>query len=150
MLIAIAIGGFIYFKQSKREAIAQTKNPDFKELVKSNSCAGKKGCVLLYVTPWCPACISMSPMFQQLKAKMENDPEYGMKIIVGRERNAGDNEKMAEKYGKDSLIDSDNKIHDLLKVDRYPTLLLVESSGLITKKHQDAFLWAAPRYQLTP
>ncbi len=150
MLIALAIGGFIYFKQSKRDAIAQSKNPDFKELVKTNSCAGKKGCVLLYVTPWCPACISMSPMFQQLKAKMENDPEFGMKVIVGQEKNAGDNEKMAAKYGKDSLIDSDNKIHKILEIDRYPTLLLVESSGLITKKHQDVFLWAAPRYQLTP
>ena len=149
-LIAMAIGGFLYYKAGQRSSVAQTKTPEFKELVKTNSCANKSGCVLLYVAPWCSACLSMSPLFQQLKAKMENDPEYGMKIIVGQERNPGDNARMAKTYGEGVLIDSDNKIHKILEIDRYPTLLLVDSSGLITKKHQDVFLWAVPRYQLRP
>ncbi len=149
ILIAVAIGGFLYYKQGSRSSVAQAKNPDFRSLVQSESCAGKKACLLLYVTPWCPACISMSPLFQQLKQKMESDPEYGMKIIVGRERKSGDNEKMAARYGKESLIDGDDKYHSILEIDRYPTLLMVESSGLITRKNEDVIQWAAPRYQLT-
>ncbi len=97
-IIALVIGGILYYKQGMKTRAAQANTPVFKELIGSQSCAGKKACVLVYVAPWCPACISMSPLFQQLKAKMESDPEYGMKIIVGQERNPGDKERMASRY----------------------------------------------------
>ncbi len=151
VLIVIALGGgFLYLKKGGRSSIAQAKTPEFRALMQSQSCAGKKACVLLYVTPWCPACLSMSPLFQQMKQKMEGDPDYGMKVIVGQERSPGGNKQMAARYGVDSLIDGDNKILNVLEIDRYPTILLVESNGHILKKHQDVIQWAAPRYQLRP
>ncbi len=134
----------------KPDVTSLAKTPEYRELVATTSCAGKKSCVLVYVTPWCPACVSMTPLLQALQSKMATDSEFGIKMIVGMERNPGDNQEVALRYGKETIIDSDGRIHEMLQVTQYPTLLMVVSDGVIAKKNQDVLNWASGKYFARP
>jgi thiol-disulfide isomerase/thioredoxin len=150
IFIFLAAGCFYLWKQKQNVTSIPTQSPLYRELVSSRSCEKKSSCALVYVTPWCPACEQLSPILTQWKEKSLNDPEAGLKIIVGMERNSGDNKRIAERYGDNSLIDEDQRLHELLKIRHYPTIILVRKDGVIEKRDQEAIMWAAKKYELRP
>lgn len=150
IIIFFAAGCFLLWKQSQKEAAAPLKSAQYFELISNTTCEKKASCALVYVTPWCPACEQLSPLLFQWKEKSLKDPDAGLKIIVGMERNSGDNKKVAERYREHSIIDEDGSLHELLKIKHYPTIILVGKDGVIEKRDQDAIMWAAKKYELRP
>ena len=151
ILIILAAGCFLYWKHSRGPSdapIAAAKSPAFRELVTSTSCEGKEKCLIVYVTPWCPACEQMSPYLLKIQEKSKNDPELGIKMIVGQERSPGGNQKIADRYGDTTVIDLDLSVHQMLNVKYYPTILLVRQDGIISGRDNVAFEFAFRRYQL--
>lgn len=108
---------------------------------KNDSCAGKTSCLLVYVAPWCPACKSLDPILKMLVKS--SGGESGVKIVVGQGHASGDNEKLAETYGANGVVDADNSYHDKLKVRYYPTIFQFDAKGNVLKKDNDALQWAA-------
>lgn len=128
--------------------MATLKTPAFRELVTTTSCEGKASCLLVYVTPWCPACEQLSPYLLKIQEKSQPDSEYGIKMIVGLERDPGANQRIAERYGKTTVIDTDQSVHKILNIKYYPTILLVTKDGIISERDNKALEVAARRYQL--
>ena len=118
-------------------------NPTAAAMATTDTCATKKLCTIVYVTPWCPACAQVSPILQAWISKTKDHPEYGIKVIVGYGRNAGDNERTAANYGVNSVVDSDLSLANKLNIKYYPTFLLVNPAGTIIKKDQDVVKWAS-------
>jgi thiol-disulfide isomerase/thioredoxin len=151
-ILLLCVGIFAYWKlKVQRPAPGEIANtPAYHELITTESCAGKKSCVLIYVTPWCPACEQMSPFIQKWLAKAKDDPDYGFKVIVGMENARGDNQRLAKRYAPVSVIDHRRKIHDLLGVRYYPTLLMVKTSGEVDARDDKVIEWAMNRYNTGP
>jgi len=151
IMIIIAAGCFFFWKHTRKMAdapMATLKSPAFRELVSTTSCEKKAACFLVYVTPWCPACEQLSPYLLKIQERSKADPDFGIKMIVGQERNPGDNRRIADRYGSDSVIDEDQSVHKLLNVKYYPTILIVRQDGIISERDNKAIEVAFRRYQL--
>ena len=144
LMIVLAAGCFLYWKHSRRPESA----PMAKGLYSTTSCEGKTSCFLVYVTPWCPACEQLSPYLLKIQEQTKNDPEFGIKMIVSGERKPGDNQRIADRYGKSSVIDLDRSVHKMLNISYYPTILLVRQDGTISERDNKALEIAFRRYQL--
>jgi thiol-disulfide isomerase/thioredoxin len=118
------------FAQNKGAGKPTPQGQAFKELLSSGSCSGKRHCVVVYVTPWCPTCHSKEPMFKEWQSKLENDPGLGMKIVVGLERNQGDNKRYAEQYGSQAVIDQNSDIQKAINDPAYPNIYLMDGGEL--------------------
>lgn len=146
-MIFLAAGCFFYWKYT-RAPIPTLKTPAFKELVTTTSCEGKANCLLVYVTPWCPACEQISPYLRNIQEKSQSDSEYGIKMIVGQERDPGGNRRIADRYGKTTVIDEDLSVQKMLNVSYFPTVLLVRKDGSISERDNKALEVAFRHYQL--
>jgi thiol-disulfide isomerase/thioredoxin len=151
IIVFLCGAAFLYYKyRPVKEEFRVPNSPEYRELVSSTSCEGKKSCVLIYVTPWCPACEEMSPLIQQWLVKARNDADVGFKVIVGMENARGDNQRLAKRYAPVSIIDHRRKIHDLLGVRYYPTLFMVKTNGELLARDEKVVEWAMNRYNTGP
>ena len=151
IMITLAAGCFLYWKHSRNSVsapMATLKSPTAKELYSTTSCEGKASCFLVYVTPWCPACEQLSPYLQKIQEQTKSDPDYGIKMIVSGERNPGDNQRIADRYGQSTVIDQDRSVHKMLDIKYYPTVLLVRQDGTISERDNKALEIAFRRYRL--
>lgn len=150
-MIVVIAGCFLYWRSSRNSGdapLATLKTPAFKELMTTTSCEGKASCFLVYVTPWCPACEQLSPFLLKIQEKSQSDSEFGIKMIVGQERDSGGNQRIANRYGKTTVIDQDLSLHKILNISYYPTVLLVRQDGVIRERDNKALEVAAGRFKL--
>ena len=137
-IIVVALGYSHY--ERKKQFAAQL---EYSRTVATShdSCAGKKFCALVYVAPWCPACKSILPKLHTFSTNSANSKDYGFKLVVGRERNPGDNEKMAAPFGANGFVDKDSSIHSKLGINYYPTIFIQDQEGTTILKDNEAFRW---------
>jgi thiol-disulfide isomerase/thioredoxin len=107
-----------------------------------NVCTGKKLCAIVYIAPWCPACEQMSPILKTFLHKSQSVTEYGFQIIVGDERSPGQNGQKAQSLGDGVMIDGDRSLARSLNITYYPTFYVLDPTGKVLMKDQDAMTWA--------
>ena len=110
-------------------------------LTQTSECLGKKKCGIIYLAPWCPACNSIIPQLKIMLKNAESHPDFGLKIIVGRGRAAGDNFLKAKEIGEKVVVDDDGIYASTLNVTYFPTMLVVDGTNKVELKDQEAMHW---------
>lgn len=106
-----------------------------------DACAQKKMCAIVYLAPWCPACEQVTPMLMTFLKNAQNNPEYGLQVVIGAGRAIGDNENKAKALGLGTIVDNDNLIARALGVTYYPTFIVVDSTRSVKMRDQEAMEW---------
>lgn len=114
--------------------------------MRSEMCNGKKKCAVVYVAPWCSACESLLPQLITYSASAKKNPDYGMQVIVGFGREAGDNESKAEQIGDLTIVDNTSKMADELGVKYFPTIVVIDEANRIEFRDQDALAWIDQKF----
>ncbi len=141
-LAGLIIALTLFFSQQKiRDFLRPRPKTAPVQLTQSLECQKKNGCGVIYVAPWCPACNSMQPQIQQILQKSRENPDYGIVVIVGQGKEARDNFEKAQEIGEGTVTDDDSLYARALKIDRYPTFLVVDSQQKITHRDQAAMGW---------
>jgi len=90
-------------------------------------CVTKKKCLIVYVTPWCPACNSSEALIKRIRDDFKNSPEYGMMIVIG----VASQPELAGKaldLGENTFLDTENKFRKAAKIYAYPTWMVVDQN----------------------
>ncbi len=92
---------------------------------------GKRAIIVFWAT-WCPHCHDVLEMIHQMSAKLEQE---GIKVLLV---NAGESkEEVAayfarKQYDFDSFIDEENVLQQAYQLQGVPTVVFINSEGLIT------------------
>ena len=110
-------------------------------LSKTTSCAEKKFCLVIYAAPWCPTCKALMGSLVHWSTSTKNMKVLGVKIVVGQEKEPGQNKEMADKFGASGVIDQDGSIYQKLPGKGFPQAYLMKDEKIL-KFGQDAIQWA--------
>ena len=138
-LLAIGVGVF-YFKQ-KADAEDRRRSAEYQRVTASaggDNCTGKSTCVVVYVTPWCPACKQIKPHLVQALERSKTVQDSGFKVVVGQGKTPQSNEEEAMSYGAGAVTDNDGSQHRALAVESYPSFFVLDGNQKITMQGQDA------------
>jgi thiol-disulfide isomerase/thioredoxin len=138
-LAIITMFAILGYQQNKERWFSLKRIPE--KVAFNLKCEGKKQCLLVYVAPWCSACHQMTPSFQEFQNLSRQNPDVGIKIIVGAGRSVEENNQMAKNF-IESIVDHDLVIRDQLKVSYYPSIYLANDAGEIQLRDQAAMLKA--------
>jgi thiol-disulfide isomerase/thioredoxin len=138
ILLVVGLGLAVFFWKQRQDSSTKVLQERYRRQVAAgiDYCAGTEHCVLVYVAPWCPACKKMKPQFQTALEKKVRDG-YGFKIVVGKGSDS-ENEAEAGSYGPGAIVDQNDTIHSLYKVDEYPTFLILDSKQNLLMRGQEA------------
>lgn len=146
VISALILGFFAWQKHEARERAREER--EYSSAVTSNGgdpCTGKKFCALIYLAPWCPACKSQVPLYRDYVEKAKTRGDVGVKVVVGQGRRAGDNEAMAKLFGAAGLVDHDSSYLKKYRVDRFPSLYVLDAERTIILRQEEAFHWLAEK-----
>lgn len=137
-LIILLSVGYIY-----RDKIHTFISPTVvsKQIVSGDACSEKAMCAIVYMAPWCPACKQLQPAIISAMQALQHHPQNGIQVIMGGEKNPGDNARAASDFGPDVIIDQNGTLQTELNVTYYPTILVVNQKRDIVYKDQEAMKW---------
>ena len=92
MLILVAVVAGLYLKQ-RGDAESRRTRSEYQRAKASaaDNCSGKASCVVIYVTPWCPSCKQLKPLFVQGLDRSKTVTDTGLKLIVGQGKTSAAN-----------------------------------------------------------
>lgn len=96
------------------------------------SCLGKHRCVLVYVTPWCPACSATVPAIEKIRERWAHSPVYGLSVIIGNDESEKI-EATAAKIGEGTFVDKDDSVHGKFQIQGVPHWLVIDKDRKILK-----------------
>jgi len=92
-------------------------------------CKGKKACLVVYVSPWCPACKRQLPFIKEIASTVQGYPGIGLEVIMGWDRRAKLIE-MAQGLGLDALLDDRGSFAAAASVSSVPSWYLFSNGSL--------------------
>lgn len=99
----------------------------------ADPCDQKQRCVVVYVTPWCPACKSAIGFLNGLHDRLKSSPKVGMKVIVG-----GDEltrlRAMASSFNAATFLDSEDKFSSKTRINGVPTVWVIDGNSNILRR----------------
>lgn len=137
LLIMLCLGLFFYFRNlGPQEISRQSASALFttgEENAQASSCQGKSRCVVVYMAPWCGACVhfkaQLFPAFKEVLGQREN---VGLRVIIGRDAKAKI-ESMGADLGVSYESDPQGKYYKELGVRGVPSFLVLDPQGKIHK-----------------
>jgi hypothetical protein len=136
----VLIGLMVFFSRHRLlDAFSETKVPT--GLNQQGTCLGKKMCAMVYVAPWCPACNGIESDLRMVGNLSASNPDFGVLIIVGGGQTAGENEAKVVELGSAAVTDNQNTYARVLRIRKYPTFLVVNSSNKLIHQDEDAIKW---------
>jgi thiol-disulfide isomerase/thioredoxin len=141
LLLAFAAAlaaGMQFFKKSNPAAVPNT-------VVADSSCQGKALCGVIYVAPWCPACIQAAPTFKKFLQSSWDHKEHGLEIFVGKgEPQANLEEAIA--LGRGAVADQSGEKFESLGIRQYPSFFVQDAQGKTIKRDQEALDWIVQNF----
>jgi len=102
----------------------------------SLSCQSQSKCLIVYMAPWCPACLQFKsqlfPEFLKTIISKKEEKNIGLKIIIGRD-SLDKVQKMGASLGQTYTEDSSGKYYNDLGIKGVPAFLVLRSDGKIIK-----------------
>lgn len=145
-LILAAVLGLAYFWQKHQSDGIRTSAYTAAAAKRIDPCEGKKFCATIYVAPWCPACKAEMPRFRGFLDKARTQKDYGLKIVVGRGQQPGDNEAMAKQLGAGAVTDDSGQIFAQLKVTKFPSFYILDRDKAVVLEDMEAFQWMHQKF----
>ncbi|MBW2312849.1 MAG: hypothetical protein JRH10_01560 [Deltaproteobacteria bacterium] len=126
LVIVAVIGLFVwrggFLNGTVDESVLAGGGPD--------ECARAEKCLAVYLSPWCPQCRKSGELVQELRARAAISPEFGFKVIVGRdEEDALD--RYASRLGGSVYYDYDGEFYRQLGASGVPAWVSWDSEGRI-------------------
>ncbi|MBA2403362.1 MAG: redoxin domain-containing protein [Bdellovibrionales bacterium] len=149
MKLALILVAFVIFgvwQKNKVRWTASNQLPVSRDPAMVDSCAQKRMCAVVYLAPWCPACQQVTPTLMTFLANAQKSKLFGLQVIIGAGRKAGENEKKANALGMGTMVDNDNKIANALGVTYYPTFIVIDNKRSVTLRDQAAMEWANSQF----
>lgn len=91
-------------------------------------CHQKSHCMIVYVTPWCPACHGSAPFIASVRRHSLRSNDWGLKLIMG-DGDASDAESYAAATEGDVFFDQERSASRALGVRRVPAWFVVARDG---------------------
>jgi len=111
-------------------ATGETRSPSL--------CSGARGCLVIYVAPWCGPCRASLPGDREL-ADYLSGRGVDTTFVVGMDKEAACL-AMARDIGREVLIDPTGAWAKKMKVDGVPHFLVTDPDGKVTKRQAGALL----------
>jgi thiol-disulfide isomerase/thioredoxin len=92
-------------------------------------CAGKKSCLVVYISPWCPSCKQELPFIKEVSSAVGGYPGFGLEVIIGWDKRSNLFE-MAQGLGIDSLLDDQGLFATAASVSSVPSWYLFGDGSL--------------------
>lgn len=146
LLLLLAVLGLAYFWHKNKNDGARASAYLASAAKRSDPCEGKKFCATIYVAPWCPACKAELPRFRGYLDKARTQRDYGLRIVVGRGQNPGDNEAMAKQLGAGAVTDDNGQIFAQLKVTKFPSFYILDGDKSVVLADGEAFQWMHEKF----
>lgn len=106
-------------------------------------CEGKKVCLVVYVSPWCPACKGQLPFIKEVDSTVKAYPGFGLEVIIGWDKRSRLLE-MAQSLGVHSLLDDRGSFATAASLSSVPSWYLFSNGTL--KKALTPFGYSAAEF----
>lgn len=146
LALALALAAAFFFWKQHTENTRRAAAFEAASVNQADPCAGKKFCATIYVAPWCPACKAELPRFRRYLDNARTQKDYGLKIVVGRGQNPGDNEAMARQLGAGAVVDNNHQIFRQLQVTKFPSFYILDSENSVILADGEAFQWMHQKF----
>lgn len=143
LLALAAMAAFLWIRRPDRlPAVAlpsaHTDGPQAAAAETAIRCGGSKGCLVVYVAPWCGPCRSSLPGDVAL-ADYVAPLGYETIFVVGMDE-VGDCVEMARSIGRPARLDADGRWAKAAKVRGVPHFLVTTPTGKIVRRQAGAYL----------
>lgn len=136
-VIAISLLGSFYYYHSTKSG------PPLSRVLEQSGdpCYQKEKCVIVYVTPWCPACESSIETIKEMD-RLWNAPDskrkYGLKVFVGQDELQKCQEKVTS-IGNFARVDERDQFYKFHRVSVFPMWLVFDAKGKEVKRVKGGF-----------
>jgi hypothetical protein len=126
LLVGIArICGWGPFARDHAEGLASARVSALTSAAEAGDpCAGARRCVIVYLTPWCPACKQAKPLIKQLRSRLESGTR--MKVVIGQGERSRARE-MAVEIGGAVFFDPEGDYYRAMKGTGVPYWITVDA-----------------------
>jgi thiol-disulfide isomerase/thioredoxin len=139
-LVGLATGALFFLRSSGKLAatslprLTAEGNPN--GVAPANQCAGSKGCLVVYIAPWCGPCKESLPGDRAL-ADLVKKRGIETTFVVGMDT-MPNCISMTRKLGRDVLVDTSGAWAKRMGINAVPQFLVTGPDGSVTKRQAGA------------
>jgi thiol-disulfide isomerase/thioredoxin len=126
--------------RGKVEDLVVAKKVTSPHLLNSN-CLLKEKCAVVYIAPWCPACLNIIPELKGILNNARIQSRFGFIVIVGQGLNPADNQSKVNEIGEGAFVDTFNEWSESLRVKKFPSFFVLDRSGSVVEEDRHAREW---------
>jgi thiol-disulfide isomerase/thioredoxin len=149
IVIVVAVGGYIISQPPHQPGSMGNIAPDFTlhvvaptglsdQTVTLSSLRGKV-VVLEFMASWCPICQQMAPPLEYLNQKYQGQDVVFLSVATTQNGATAESTADFIKHYNSTwtyVLDTDNSVFSMYKVDATPTILILDRSGTIVSRTQ--------------